>query len=669
MAQLHDLLSTGNRSLKMYAKRLQKLDLYTFRDLLYHIPSRYEDFSLVSEIGKAQEGEIVTIKGQILEAKNEYTRSRKAIQKMIIADQTGSIALTWFNQPYIIKSVALNDSISVSGKVERFKNNLTMISPDYELASNNLIHTGRIIPIYPETAGVSSKWLRRQIALLLEEHQNMTDPLPETIKNEYGLLDLSFSLKEIHFPSSFDSVEKARHRLAFDEVFYMQLAGIERKKLWHSNKTARKLTISEKDLKAFVISLPFTLTDSQKQAVNDLTSDLSKEKPMNRLLQGDVGSGKTVIAAIGAYITAKNGLQSAIMAPTEILAKQHFATLDILLKPFEIKVGIVTSSEKMKKEDSYDVLVGTHALVSKSVVFKKLGFVVIDEQQRFGVSQRFILREKGVNPHVFTMTATPIPRTMMLTLYRELDASYLTHMPKGRKTIKTWLVSEEKRQNAYSWIEKQIQTTKSQVFIICPFIEISETMQTVKSAVKEFETLQEIFPKMKMGLLHGKLKAKEKDEALKNFRDKKYQILVATPVVEVGIDIPNATIIVIEGSERFGLAQLHQLRGRVGRGEKQSYCLLFSDAKNQKALSRLRAMENMQNGAELAEFDLTLRGPGDIFGTKQSGVRILKIASFSDFDLLQKAKNAAQSIEKTLDDFPELSKEVKSFVITPSSPD
>ncbi|MBI5044467.1 MAG: ATP-dependent DNA helicase RecG [Candidatus Levybacteria bacterium] len=648
---------------------MQKLDLYTFRDLLYHIPSRYEDFSLVSEIGKAQEGEIVTIKGQILEAKNEYTRSRKAIQKMIIADQTGSIALTWFNQPYIIKSVALNDSISVSGKVERFKNNLTMISPDYELASNNLIHTGRIIPIYPETAGVSSKWLRRQIALLLEEHQNMTDPLPETIKNEYGLLDLSFSLKEIHFPSSFDSVEKARHRLAFDEVFYMQLAGIERKKLWHSNKTARKLTISEKDLKAFVISLPFTLTDSQKQAVNDLTSDLSKEKPMNRLLQGDVGSGKTVIAAIGAYITAKNGLQSAIMAPTEILAKQHFATLDILLKPFEIKVGIVTSSEKMKKEDSYDVLVGTHALVSKSVVFKKLGFVVIDEQQRFGVSQRFILREKGVNPHVFTMTATPIPRTMMLTLYRELDASYLTHMPKGRKTIKTWLVSEEKRQNAYSWIEKQIQTTKSQVFIICPFIEISETMQTVKSAVKEFETLQEIFPKMKMGLLHGKLKAKEKDEALKNFRDKKYQILVATPVVEVGIDIPNATIIVIEGSERFGLAQLHQLRGRVGRGEKQSYCLLFSDAKNQKALSRLRAMENMQNGAELAEFDLTLRGPGDIFGTKQSGVRILKIASFSDFDLLQKAKNAAQSIEKTLDDFPELSKEVKSFVITPSSPD
>ncbi len=669
MPQLYDSLSTGSRSLKMYAKRLEKLEIYTFRDLLYHVPTRYEDFSLISDIAKIQEGETVTVRGQILEAKNEYTRSRKVIQKMIITDGTGSLQLTWFNQPYIIKNAQINDTISVSGRVDRFKNSLAMISPDYEVASGQYIHTGRIIPIYPETAGISSKWLRRQIALLLEAYKDLTDPMPQNIKDEYLLSDLIFSLQEIHFPSSFEHAEKARYRLAFDEVFYMQLAGLERKKAWHSNKIAKKIVVDDKNLQTFIKTLPFELTDSQKQAVNDLVSDLAKDRPMNRLLQGDVGSGKTVIAAVGAFITSKNGFQSAIMAPTEILAKQHFSTLQTLLAPFAIKVGIVTSSEKLKKSEKIDVLVGTHALVSKVVSFTDLAFVVIDEQQRFGVSQRGILREKGTNPHLLTMTATPIPRTMMLTLYRELDASYLTQMPKGRKIIKTWLVSEEKRRDAYTWIQKEIETTHSQVFIICPFIEQSETMQTVKSAVKEFEKLQETFPTLGMGLLHGKLKAKEKDEVLRDFRDKKYQILVATPVVEVGIDIPNATIIVIEGSERFGLAQLHQLRGRVGRGEKQSYCLLFSEASSEKSLARLKAMESMHNGAELAEFDLTLRGPGDLFGTRQSGDRMLKIASFSDLELLQKAKNAAQLTEKNLSYYPLLLKEIKDLIITSAHPD
>lgn len=682
-------VSTGNRSLKMYASRLQKLEIVTYRDLLYHIPLRYENYTLITPMSTVQEGELVTVQGAVTEAKNSFTRSHKSIQKITITDQSGTIDLVWFNQPYIVKNFSVGDLLSISGKVEIFSRKRTLISPEYELLNNPRVHTGRIIPIYPETRGVTSKWLRKQISLLLTEIDGqLEDLLPSVISSSHSLMNLKAALSSIHFPDSMENVENARHRLAFDEVFFIQMLTEERKKQWSQIKNGKKLTISDKQLLDFTKSLPFELTRSQHQAIGDIRSDLARIKPMNRLLQGDVGSGKTVVAALAMYTAALNGFQSAIMAPTEILAQQHHNTLTCLLSPFGIKVGLVTSSSKYhvasskknkNKSDKLhttnyqlpttDVVVGTHALVAKNLNFTRLGFVAIDEQQRFGVTQRGILREKGESPHILTMTATPIPRTMALTLYGELDASYLTDMPKGRRVIKTWLVPEEKRSGAYEWIEKQVKED-SQIFIICPFIEESENMQTVKAASLEFERLKtDIFPHLRLGLLHGKLKSKEKDLVLAQFREKKFDILVATPVVEVGIDIPNATTIVIEGSERFGLAQLHQLRGRVGRGDKQSYCLLFTGSDNPTAITRLKAMETMSSGAVLAEFDLKMRGPGQMYGLAQSGTRMLKIASFSDFKLLDQAKKAAVLISQDLAKYPRLAEMIASRMIDTVTPD
>lgn len=655
----------------MYAKRLEKLEIFTFHDLLYHLPSRYEDYSIVSTIGALQAGERVTVQGQVLTCGNTYTRSHKTIQKVTIADGTGSLDLTWFNQPFIVKNLKENDTLSVSGLVEVFQRKLTMISPMYEIFTGHTLHTGRVIPIYPETAGVSSKWLRRQIALLLDEIlHGLKDYLPDKIRQENNLVDLKTALQQVHFPDTLDQALNARLRLAFDEVFLIQLASLERKKQWRQERLSHPMKLPHVELQTFIDSLPFELTSSQTAAINAITKDMESSKPMNRLLQGDVGSGKTVVAAAAIFLTSKNGYQSAIMAPTEILAQQHYATLRNLLEPFGINVGLATSSSKLEKGKSYDLVVGTHALVAKSVNFQNLGFVAIDEQQRFGVEQRGILREKGENPHLLTMTATPIPRTVALTLYGELDVSYLTEMPKGRKLIKTWLVPAEKREGAYHWIRKQITETDSQVFIICPFIEESENMQTVKAATSEFNRLaKEVFPDLRLGLLHGKLKSKEKDEVLDAFRKRAFDILVATPVVEVGIDIPNATIIMIEGSERFGLAQLHQLRGRVGRGDKQSYCLLFTEATSESSLMRLKAMETMSQGAALAEFDLKMRGPGEIYGLRQSGNRMLKIASWGDLELLNTSKQAASTIFSELNSFPALKEKVVELTLPQVTPD
>ncbi len=664
-------VSTGNRSLKTYAKRLEKLNISTFRDLLYHIPSRYEDYSLMSKIEQLQEGELVTVQGKIIKLSNTYTRRHMTIQKVTISDETGLLDLTWFNQPFIIKNFNEGDMLSVSGKVELFGKKLTMISPEYEIFTGVTIHTGRVIPIYPETRGVSSRMLRKQISLLFSDlPEELPDFLPPVIKKDHHLLDLRTALQHIHFPKNLDESLAARRRLAFDEIFLLQLLAFWRKRQWQVQKIGPTFSIDKAKLEHFVTKLPFPLTQSQTKAFEDITSDMQKSQPMNRLLQGDVGSGKTVVAAMGMYVAYLNGYQSALMAPTEILAQQHFKTLSSFLEPFGLTIGLATSSSKLKKDEKFDAIVGTHALVAKSINFETLGFIAIDEQQRFGVEQRGILREKGTNPHLLTMTATPIPRTVALTLYGELDVTYLTDMPKGRKPIKTWLVPNEKRDGAYNWIREEITNNKSQVFITCPFIEESENMQTVKAATKEFARLQsEIFPDLRLAMLHGKLKAKEKDEILTDFKDKKYDILVATPVVEVGIDIPNATIILIEGSERFGLSQLHQLRGRVGRGDKQSYCLLFTEATNESSLLRLKAMETMSQGAALAEFDLKMRGPGDMYGTKQSGTRMLKVASFSDLELLDEAKRSASRISQEVDKYPELKKYLVENSQTAISPD
>lgn len=686
---LHTPVSEVSRSYKTYSSRLEKLGIFTLQDFLYHIPSRYEDFSLISKIGSLQAGEVVTIRGQLVGIKNEYTRSFKKLQKGLVADETGSIELVWFNQPYLTKYLNPNDTVSLSGRVGMFGHTLVMESPEYEILNGEnpqTLHTGRLVPIYPETRGVSSKWLRRQIYGILSSHKDeIVDFLPDELRLRDGLYSLYEALFQIHFPDTLENSQKARERLGFDELFVLQLASLFRREEWKKKIKGQAFEVEKykNKLDEFEKSLPFQLTTAQNEAVSHILSDVTKEQPMNRLLQGDVGSGKTIVAAVASLTAFLNGFQSVFMAPTEILAQQHFATLSNFLSPFGMKVNLVTSSQKLtSKKPAHnsssilhnstdtDLLVGTHAVLSKNITFDRLGLVVIDEQQRFGVEQRSIIREKGTNPHLLSMTATPIPRTIALTLYGDLDLSYLNELPKGRKLIRTWLVPEEKRNGAYDWIRKQLKEHNSQAFIICPFIEESENMQTVKAASVEFDRLQkEVYPDLKLGLLHGKLKAKEKDQVLSDFRDKKYDILVATPVVEVGIDIPNATIILIEASERFGLAQLHQLRGRVGRGDKQSYCLLFTSATSPKTITRLKAMETSQIGAELAELDLKLRGPGELYGTAQSGVRQLKIASFSDFPLIQKARDEAKLYLPKLSEYPALQEKVKEITIQKVSPD
>lgn len=690
-------IATYGRSFKLYASRLEKLNIFTLRDLLWHFPFRYENYSNISPIAAIQAGDMITIQGQLVAIKNQYTRSHMTMQKATVTDATGTIDITWFNQPFLTRSMHIGDKLSLSGKIEIFARKLTMQSPDYEVLfpGQEPIHTGRLVPIYPETRGVSSKWLRRQIYRLIQELKTtdehfFTEFLPESIVAKNSLLSLDNAFTQIHFPSNLISAAKARERLSFDELFLMQTQAMIRKKTWERETHGHAFATQsfDKEYTKFLNSLPFTLTNAQQKALQHIFADISQEKPMNRLLQGDVGSGKTIVATAAMYIAYLNGFQSVLMAPTEILATQHFATISNLLKPFGVQIDLVTGSHKGKASSvkgkakkkkplnpspfplHTDILVGTHAVLSKNITFNKLGLVVIDEQQRFGVEQRGIIRAKGENPHLLTMTATPIPRTVALTMYGDLDLSYLDEMPKGRKQIKTWLVAPEKREAAYEWLEKEIREHDSQAFIICPFIEESENMTTVKAATVEFERLQRnVFPHLKLGLLHGKQKAKEKDLVLKDFTEKKFHILVATPVVEVGIDIPNATVMLIEASERFGLSQLHQLRGRVGRGDKQSYNLLFTESKNPLTIQRLKAMETSNVGAELAELDLKLRGPGDIYGTAQHGVPKLKVASFSNFPLIEKAKAAATDIFMHIEKYPALQQKLKEISIEKVSPD
>ena len=677
---LHTPITRGNRAMKMYATKLEKLGITTFYDFLLHLPNRYEDYSVVSKIAEIQPGETVTIQGQILEMKTNYMRGAriKNMQKALVTDGTGTIELTWFNQPFLTKTITPNETISASGRSDRFgrTRTLSLQSPEYEIlfANSQPIHTGRLIPVYPETQGISSKWLRRQIFNLLTQHLNeLHEYLPGTILKKNHLMAYTEALQEIHFPKDLDTAAKARERLAFDELFLMQLAAVKRRSDWENKKQGTAFLVKkyEKQIDVCINSLPFTLTTAQHTALEKIIQDLQKPTPMNRLLQGDVGSGKTVVAAVAMYIAFLNSFQSVLMAPTEILAQQHYSTVSKFLEPLGVTVDLVTGSKKrITKDSNFSILIGTHALLSEKIVFDRLGLVVIDEQQRFGVQQRSIIRQKGTNPHLLTMTATPIPRTVALTMYGDLDLSYLNEMPHGRKKIKTWLVPPEKRNAAYNWIRKEIQEHKSQTFIICPFIEPSETMQTVKAVNQEYERLRkDIYPDLHLGLLHGKQKAKEKDEILEKFRKGDFAILVATPVVEVGIDIPNATIIMIEAAERFGLAQLHQLRGRVGRGDKQSYCLLFTESRSGQTSTRLKAMETTHSGAELAELDLKLRGPGTLYGTAQHGIPKLKAATFSDSMLIQKARYSADEIFSQLGDYPELAGKLDEEVAANISPD
>jgi len=664
-------LKTPVRELYMvgptYAKRLKKLGIESVSDLLYHFPFRYIDYSLISPIRLAQPGETITVKGKIVSLRNEYTSRGKKIQKGTICDQSGSIEVVWFNQPFLVKTLKPGTTVSLSGKVDLWGKEIALIFPEYEIIKgNSQIHTGRLVPIYHETYGISSKWLRSRIAPLIKLLvPKIEEFLPSEILKNYDLMQLPEALEQIHFPKNNKLAEKARERFSFEELFLIQLAAKKRKKEWQQKKLAQKFLIDEKRVSEFIHSLPFELTKAQKREIKAILTDLSKDKPMNRLLQGDVGSGKTVVAAVAIFVAYLNKIQVALMAPTEILAHQHFQNLSQLLTPFGLKINLLTGKQKETKTD-FDLIVGTHALIYQKAKFEKLGLVVIDEQHRFGVEQRGKLIEKGGTPHVLTMTATPIPRTIALTLYGDLDLSVLDEMPPGRKIVKTWVVPPQKRQAAYEWIRKQIKETRSQAFIICPLIEESksETLQTVRAATNEFERLKkEVFPDLRLGLLHGRMKSKQKTEVLSHFKNGELDILVATPVVEVGIDIPTATIMMIEGAERFGLAQLHQLRGRVGRSDRPSYCLLFTEHYGETTLKRLKALEKINIGMKLAELDLEMRGPGEIYGTRQHGFLELKVASFSDLPLIEKTKKAAEEILPKIHHYPLLQEKLKEYII------
>ncbi len=647
-------------------KRLKSLGIKTYWDLLNYFPFRYEDYSIISQINQLQEGEVVTIRGKVAKAKNSYIRAGLTLQKVTLADETGSLELIWYNQPYLVQLLSKSNQLTVAGVVKKNLNKLTVEPKEYQLLqlpNQETIHTGRVVPIYPEKRGLSSRTLREKIYYIFRfVGISQLEYLPGEIISFNSLMDENEAYLNIHFPKSKQLEDMARERLSFDELFTIQLSAQLIKKEWVKEKVGNQFEIKKhlQQLTEFINNLPFRLTNSQQKVVKDILQDLSQKQPMNRFLQGEVGSGKTVLAAIACYLAYLNGYQSLFMAPTEILAQQHFVTVSKLLSPLNVEVELITGGKKPSsttnsKQLATNAVIGTHALLNQKLDFKKVGLVIVDEQHRFGVKQRAVLKTKGINPHLLSMTATPIPRTMALALYGELDISTIDQLPPGRIPIKSYLVPRKKRGAMYKWLEERVQQ-EDQAFIICPLIEQSEaeTMQSVRAAVKEYDYLaQEIFPRLKLGLLHGRMKSKAKDQIMNDFKNKKYEILVSTSVVEVGIDIPNATIMVIEGAERYGLAQLHQLRGRVGRGNKQSYCLVFTEAENSRILKRLSYFVKNLNGVQLAEYDLQTRGPGEIYGTMQHGFSDLKIASLADYPLLSKTK---RSVEYFMEKYPDLNK-------------
>jgi ATP-dependent DNA helicase RecG len=641
------------------AESLAKLGMQTLGDMLYNYPRRYEDYSLLKPIQALMFNDVVTVLGSVQSVTNRPIRGGKQnIIELIISDGTGSLRISFFNQPWLLNRFKKDDMISVSGKIDQYLGRLVMNSPDWEFVEMENLHTNRIVPIYALTERITQKWLRNQMRQVVSYWSPaVVDPLPDTLKREARLVSLSEALTQVHFPDSQDRLKLARERLAFDEIFYLQMGVLQQRKDWQS-VDGRRFTVSDEWLGARVAALPFTLTSAQQTALDDIRKDLDSGKPMNRLIQGDVGSGKTVIAALGASMVVANECQAAIMAPTSILAEQHYRNFVNLLTgengflnqdEIRLLVGSTTENEKEAirqglANGSIKIVIGTHAVIEPDVNFKDLQFVVIDEQHRFGVEQRAELRSKGTNPHLLVMTATPIPRSLALTMFGDLDISVMNVMPVGRQPIATYVLRPQERERAYAMIRSQVQNG-NQAFIVYPLIDESEKMDA-RAAVDDFEALStHVFPDLKLGLLHGRMRASEKDEVMLKFRDKEFDILVSTTVIEVGVDVPNSTLMLIEGADRFGLAQLHQLRGRVGRGSVASTCLLIPTHEDATENERLQAMATTNDGFELADLDLKLRGPGEFLGTRQAGfASSLKMASITDVKLIEKAREQAQNL-------------------------
>ncbi|MFC1511058.1 ATP-dependent DNA helicase RecG [Candidatus Margulisiibacteriota bacterium] len=626
------------------AKLFKKLGVETVEDLIYFFPRDYEDRSQVTRIADLQPTNYAVIKGEITRIDHQMTRNRFSVMKLEVYDRTAAIQAVWFNQPYLARMFRKGMKLIISGKVEisEFDGVMQVSVRDYEIDTGQNL---KIVPRYDLTQGLYPKKVKSIVETALENClKDIEDWLPAEIRRKYKLRTLLKSISTLHFPEDLSKVEPARRRLAFDEFFLFQLGlGLRKKTL--KSKTGISFNIDHEMIGGFKKTLPFTLTTAQERVLGDILSDMQNAQPMNRLLQGDVGSGKTIVAAIAALAAIKNGYQVAIMAPTEILAQQHHGKLVGMLEEHGAKVKLMTSTTRKQKtenqEQKTDIFVGTHALIQSGVEYEKLGLVIIDEQHRFGVLQRASLAKKGITPDVLVMTATPIPRSLSLTLYGELDRSVIDEMPPGRTPIKTHYIPEKKRKDSYKFMRERIEEGR-QVFIVCPLVEESEKVD-LKAAMDEAERLQnDVFPEYKIGLMHGRLKGAEKDKIMKDFKAGKIHILVSTTVIEVGIDIPNATVMIIEHAERFGLAQLHQLRGRIGRGSEQSYCFLIANTKTPDAKERIKAMIDSTDGFHIAEVDLKLRGPGDFFGTRQSGLPEFRVADIiRDEKILRVAREAA----------------------------
>ena len=673
------------------AKRLQHLGIRTIRDLLFYFPREHRDYSKLVKIAHIPFDEVTTTMGLLWDVKTQHTKNGRTRTIAEISDETGKLSISWFNQPYLQKQLqtAKGEYLVVTGVKQRFGNKVEFSVRSHELPERgDLLNTGRLVPIYPLTEGLHAKALLRFTKYVVDRYAQMIpEHLSMAIRTAGHLLPLPEAVAQMHYPENKEMRTAAYRRLAFDELFMLQLGMQERRSRWqHEAPQGNVFTIHHNRIfidpptssdqqdgqdntatiasigstlwsiiateQSFEATLPFSFTPAQRRVICEIFSDLAKNKPMCRLLQGDVGAGKTAVAAAALLMTALNGYQGAIMAPTELLAEQHARSISAMLEPFGVRTVLLTGSMRQRERTlgrteletgQAAIAIGTHALVQDGVTFQKLGLVIIDEQHRFGVEQRDALRQKGYHPHMLVMTATPIPRTLALTLYGDLDVSIIDQLPPGRQKIITRWRTGTRRKEAYTTIKEQVSAGR-QAFIICPLIEESESLEA-KAAVSEYERLQrEVFPHLRLGLLHGAMKPAEKDQVMRSFRDQGLDILVATSVIEVGIDIPNATVMVIEDADRFGLSQLHQFRGRVGRGMHQSYCYVLSSDASPQAQERLGVFQDTDDGFRLAEQDLQLRGPGDFMGVRQSGTPTMKVADLNDTKLIELAKRLAEQL-------------------------
>ena len=634
------------------AKLFSKLGIYTLGDIIHYFPRDYEDRSVFKPILEASDGEPITVRVRFVTGITE-TRPRRnlSIQKAMVTDGASLMNVTWFNQGYVKQNIDISREYVFFGTVRRVGSRVEIHNPVFEEADQSGNLTGRIVPVYPLTKGITQNILRKILRNALDAASDkIVDILPTGFRHKYRLAEAVFSYEQIHFPTSMENMEMARRRLVFEELLLLQL-GLSSIKGTNSGQSG--IRFSPVDISPLLNALPFKLTPAQERVFEEIRADMESERRMNRLIQGDVGSGKTILAVLAMYIAASSGYQSAFMVPTEILAEQHYRTIAPLFEKFDIKVGLLTGGLKKKEkeaikkeaeEERLDIIIGTHAVLEDSTMFGNLGLVITDEQHRFGVRQRARLSQKGENPDLLVMTATPIPRTLALVLYGDLDVSIVDSLPPGRKPIKTYVVDESMRDRIYQFIRKNIAEGR-QAYIVCPLVEESDELE-VESATGLVEKIRDDALKgLRVGLIHGRMKSAEKDDIMRRFSRGELDVLVSTTVIEVGVNVPNANIMVIENAERFGLAQLHQLRGRVGRGSHQSYCILFNQGKSEISRQRMEIMAKSNDGFVIAEKDLELRGPGDVFGVRQHGLPEFRIANlYRDMDVLKDVQKAAREI-------------------------